>query len=94
MNAVDFERFKAAALAAGFDEVLVRQWPGDTVLETHAHAFDADALVTEGEMWLTCDSQTRHLRPGDTFTIGHGVPHAERYGPQGAGYWVARRNPR
>jgi hypothetical protein len=22
-----------------------------------------------------------------------GLPHAERYGPEGAIYWVARRNP-
>ena len=92
MNATSFEAFKADALAAGFDEALERHWAANTVLETHSHEFDANAVVTEGEMWLTCDGSTRHLLPGDTFIIDRGVPHAERYGPQGATYWVARRN--
>ena len=93
MNANTFEVFQAEARAAGFDEALVRQWAPDTVIETHTHAFDADAVVTQGEMWLTCGGSTRHLMPGDTFTLGRDVPHAERYGSQGATYWVARRNP-
>jgi hypothetical protein len=94
MNADTFEVFEAEARAAGFDEALVREWAPDTVLETHTHAFDADAVVTQGEMWLTCKGDTRHLLPGDTFSLAREVAHAERYGPQGATYWVARRNPR
>ena len=42
----------------------------------------------------TRGDETRHLLPGDTFQLAHGTPHAERYGPEGAIYWVARRNPR
>jgi quercetin dioxygenase-like cupin family protein len=94
MNADTFEVFEAEARAAGFDEARVREWAPDTVLDTHTHAFDADAVVTQGEMWLTCKGDTRHLLPGDTFSLAREVPHAERYGPQGATYWVARRNPR
>lgn len=44
-----------------------------------------------GEMWLTVEGSTRHLLPGDRFELAAGVLHAERYGPQGATYWVARR---
>jgi quercetin dioxygenase-like cupin family protein len=88
-----FDEFERTARAAGADEVLVRDWaPG--VSATHSHSFDADALVVQGEMWLTCGDETRHLRPGDTFVLSHGTPHAERYGEQGATYWVARRNSR
>ena len=94
MNATTFEEFEAQARAVGFDEALERHWAPDTVVDTHSHPFDADAVVTQGEMWLSCGGSTRHLLPGDTFTLAHGVPHAERYGPQGATYWVARRNPR
>lgn len=94
MNANTFEEFEAQARAAGFDESLVRQWAPGTVLDTHTHPFDADAVVAQGEMWLTCEGNTRHLKPGDTFTLAREVPHAERYGPQGATYWVARRNSR
>jgi hypothetical protein len=34
---------------------------------------------------------TRHLRPGDGFQLARDEPHAERYGAEGAIYWVARR---
>jgi hypothetical protein len=43
-------------------------------------------------MWLDCGGETRHLRAGDEFALDDGAPHAERYGPEGATYWVARRN--
>ena len=79
-----FEIFKSNALADGYEEALVREWAPDTVVETHSHPFDADAVVTQGEMWLTCAGSTRHLKPGDTFSLASGVPHAERYGAQGA----------
>lgn len=94
MSEKTFEEFEAEARAAGFDEALERRWAPGTVLETHTHPFDADAVVTQGEMWLTCAEGTRHLVPGNTFALAREVPHAERYGPQGATYWVARRSPR
>ena len=70
---------------AGFDEVLSREWKPGTVLDTHTHPFSVEALVVQGEMWLTCGDETRHLRPGDTFALGFEVPHAERYGAEGTG---------
>ena len=89
-----FEAFEAEAHSAGFDEALIREWAPNKALDTHAHPFDADVLVTRGEMWLTCDGSTRRLIPGDTFTLERGKPHAKRYGAEGATYWVARRHPR
>ena len=87
-----FEDFAQAAKAAGFDEVLQRDWAPHTVLDTHTHPFSVQALVIAGEMWLSDATGTRHLQPGDRFELGFEVPHAERYGAQGASYWVARRN--
>ena len=92
MSTKTFEDFTIAARAAGFDEALERRWDPDTELGIHTHSFDAEALVTQGEMWLTCDGVTQHLTDGDTFTIAREVPHSERYGSHGATYWVARRN--
>ena len=89
-----FDEFKAAHLARGFDEVLERQWAPNTVLGDHTHPFAVEAIVAQGEMWLRCGSDTRHLQPGDRFALEADVLHAERYGVQGATYWVARRNPR
>lgn len=92
MDTDTFASFQTRALAQGFDEVLERHWAPGTVLDTHTHPFAVQAVVTQGEMWLSCEGQTRQLRPGDTFTLAREVPHAERYGPEGATYWVARRN--
>lgn len=87
-----WDTFRADRLAAGYDEVLERQWAPDTVLASHTHPFDASALVVQGELWLAVAGETaRHLRPGDRFEVGRDTPHEERYGPQGATYWVARR---
>ena len=88
-----FESYQAAALAKGYDEVLERSWPADLQIDTHTHPFALKARVIRGEMWLTVGETTRHLQVGDEFTLAHAVPHAERYGPGGARYWVARRNP-
>jgi mannose-6-phosphate isomerase-like protein (cupin superfamily) len=86
-----YEAFEAQARALGYGEVLPRHWQPLTVVDTHTHPFDANALVVAGEMWLTVGGDTRHLRAGDRFELDAGVPHAERYGSEGATYWVARR---
>jgi quercetin dioxygenase-like cupin family protein len=87
-----YEQFESAARAEGFDEVLVREWQPGQVLDTHRHPFAVKALVTRGEVWLTEGDSVRHLRAGDGFELPREVPHAERYGDQGATFWVARRN--
>ena len=86
------EAFTRDAQAQGFDEVLERKWAPLTVLEQHAHPFALWARVVAGEMWLTIGEDVRHLLPGDEFSLQREVPHAERYGKDGATYWVARRH--
>ena len=92
MKRTTFQAFETEARAQGFDEVVERRWPPDTVLDTHTHPFAVSALVVEGEMWLTVGGTVRRLRPGDEFALEGDVPHAERYGAEGATYWVARRH--
>ncbi len=91
MDQVTFEAFEANARAEGFDEVVERRWAARTVLKPHTHPFALRARIVQGEMWLTVGNHVRHLLPGDTFTLDREVPHAERYGEEGAAYWVARR---
>ena len=86
-----FSEFEAGAKAQGFDEVLERRWAPGQVVATHSHPFDANALVVEGEMWLQVGDQTQHIPAGGTFELARGTPHSERYGSDGAVYWVARR---
>jgi len=76
---------------SGFPEVLERRWQPNQVVETHTLPFAVQALMVEGEMWLTVGDDTRHLRARDRFELGYGAPHAERYGAEGAVYWAARR---
>ena len=92
MSPFTFNEFEASARAQGFDEVLERVWAPLTQVDTHTHPFAVKALVTRGEFWLTVGSDSRHLRPGDTFQLDRGIEHAERYGSEGATFWVARRN--
>lgn len=92
MTLPSLDEFTAAARAQGYDEVLERQWAPDTVIDLHTHPFAVDAVVVRGEMWLTVGDDTRHLRPGDRFTLLRDEPHAERYGADGAAYWAARRH--
>lgn len=92
MTDITFNAFEADARAQGFDEVAQRHWPAGQIVAEHTHPFSVRALVVQGEMWLTVGAQTRYLHSGDTFELELGAPHAERYGPEGATYWVARRN--
>lgn len=92
MNTPNFDHYKSQALSEGFDEVLEREWAPHTELAMHTHPFAVKAQVTRGELWLTVGTHTRHLRAGDAFELERDEPHAERYGPEGAAYWVARRN--
>lgn len=91
MTDITFQAFESEALSQGFDEVLPREWASGQIVDEHRHPFSVRARVVQGEMWLTVGGQTRHLLPGDTFELAHAEPHAERYGPEGATYWAARR---
>ena len=62
MTPMTYQSFEASALARGFDEVLERKWAPHAILGAHTHPFDADALVVQGEMWLTVGEVIRHLR--------------------------------
>ena len=92
MSELSYTQFEATSRAQGFDEVLQREWAVNAVIDIHTHPFAVSARVVAGEVWLTVGDDTRHLQAGDTFTLDAEVPHAERYGAQGATFWVARRN--
>jgi quercetin dioxygenase-like cupin family protein len=89
----DFASFEQESQARGYGEVLERVWQANEEVATHTHPFAVRALVVEGEFWLTCNGRTQHLLPGQRFELDAEVPHAERYGPQGAVFWAARKYP-
>jgi hypothetical protein len=89
-----FVRFDEQAKQLGFDEVLVRRWDPDVFLDTHSHSFAVQVVVVEGKMWLGLNGSDCELGPGSKFALAAQTPHAERYGPDGAVFWVARLNHR
>lgn len=92
MSLPSFAEFRAQMLAQGYEEIVERPWAPNAVVASHTHPFEADALVVRGEMWLSVrGAPPRHLRPGERFHLQPGEPHDERYGADGATYWVARR---
>lgn len=92
MQLPTFAEFETRARDQGFDEVLVREWTPGQVTGTHTHPFDVSALVVRGEVVLSCGGQDRALSAGQPFELTRDTPHSERYGPEGATFWVARRS--
>lgn len=92
MSTPSFQQFEADRRAQGYDEVIERPWAANVETGEHSHPFDASALMVRGELWLTVAGHTRHLQAGDSFELARGVPHQERYGAEGALFWVARRH--
>jgi quercetin dioxygenase-like cupin family protein len=87
-----FEEFTAVSVEEGFDEMLVREWQPNLVIDTHTHPFDVSALVVRGEFVLTVGEKVITLKAGDPFRLARDIPHTEQYGPEGATVWVARAN--
>lgn len=84
---IALDQFRADMLAADYDEVFERPWASGTVVDTHTHPFEANAIVTQGEMWLAVDdAPEQHLLPGDRFHLPPNMSHNERYGAEGATY--------
>jgi quercetin dioxygenase-like cupin family protein len=87
-----FEEFTAVSVEEGFDEILVREWQANLVVDSHTHPFDVSALVVRGEFKLTIGDKVITLKAGDPFRLARDIPHVEHYGTEGATVWVARAN--
>lgn len=85
-----FEDFKNEKLEQGYKEVVERRWEPNVSNEFHHHEFTADAIVIEGEFWLTVEGKTMHFFPGDSFHVPAKVEHKEKFGKDGCVFWVAR----
>lgn len=91
---MDMQAFAAAARAEGYDEIVEREMPAGFRDAEHQHAFDARILVTAGEFTVTMNGATRSYRPGESFEVPAGTPHAEAVGDEALRYTVARRHKR
>ena len=88
MNVQDFE---ATLRQDGFTELLARQQPPGYFLGDHQHAFDARALVIQGDITLTVAGLASAYPLGTVFELTAGTLHQEQAGPEGVTYLVGRR---
>ncbi|MBB2897539.1 cupin [Pseudomonas sp. AS2.8] len=60
-------------------------------LESHAHPFEAKALVIHGELRIRTAAGERRYGVGEVFHLAAHEPHAEVFGAQGVRYLAGRR---
>ena len=88
MTLIEFEaNLQADGYSAG---VLVDRKVGYSLAD-HQHTFDACALITAGEFFISIGGVSRSYKAGDVFRLDAGTVHQEHVGPQGATYVAGRR---
>ena len=85
------EVFTEILAREGFEEVVAVTRESHGFLDTHAHPFEAKALILRGELRLKVGGAERSYQPGQVFHLRAGEPHSEQYGPEGVDYLVGRR---
>lgn len=75
----------------GFQTTALVEREADSSLENHTHAFEAKALILEGELTLTVAGKKTRYQTGDVFHLMTNETHSERYGPEGVCYLVGRK---
>lgn len=88
---MDRAGFEARLRDEGYHEVADREMPANTVNQSHAHDFDAQLLILDGELTLLRDGVAQTYRAGDSCQVPAGTAHEERAGPQGVRYIAGRR---
>jgi mannose-6-phosphate isomerase-like protein (cupin superfamily) len=91
MQARELGDFEARLKREGYQEVTtVEMTPGQRN-PTHTHDFDAQALILDGDITISCDGKPRRYTSGDVFSLAAGTPHEEAIGGAGVRYLVGRR---
>jgi quercetin dioxygenase-like cupin family protein len=83
--------FTAQAMEDGFEEILQKQWEPNLALEMHTHPYDVRVQVTSGQVRLSLANGAQTYEAGQGFYLARNTEHAEKYGPDGAHFWVARK---
>ena len=90
---MDLPTFEAHLRQEGYQTLATVSQPPGYHMDSHAHPFDACALVLEGEFSLVVDGVRSRYGVGDIFRLPAGTPHSESAGAQGVTYRAGRRTP-
>jgi len=85
------DEFLAELASEGFQEIATVTREAGQSLDTHAHPFEAKALIVEGELTIRARETERRFQAGDVFHLATNEPHSESYGPSGVVYLVGRK---
>lgn len=83
--------FIALLAREAFEETVTVQRTADGFMDTHAHPFEAKALILQGQLQISVDGVEQLYRRGEIFHLAANAPHTERYGPDGVTYLVGRK---
>lgn len=88
---MDRTAFARQLEADGFAETMTVTREAGGMLDTHAHPFEARALVLQGELVIRVDGRPQRYATGDVFHLQAHCPHEETYGSHGVTYLVGRK---
>lgn len=88
------EEFTQILAREGFEEVVMVTREPHGFVDTHAHPFEAKALILSGELRIKAGSLEQTYQVGQVFHLLADEPHSERYGPEGVAYLVGRKQTR
>lgn len=74
-----------------FGEVVTVSRAADGFLGTHAHPFEAKALILKGDLRLQVGASEQVYQAGQVFHLRANESHSEFYGPDGVEYLVGRK---
>lgn len=83
--------FEAALKAENYAEIVNISKEVGYQMGEHAHAFDAYALILQGDLTLTVNGVAATYKVGETFKLASNTPHLESAVPHGVNYLVGRR---
>ncbi|MCY0387252.1 cupin [Robbsia sp. Bb-Pol-6] len=89
---MDYSAFTEILAREGFSEVVLVERQADGHLDSHAHPFEAKALVLEGDLRIREENaETRTYLTGEVFHLPANRAHEEWYGASGVRYLVGRK---
>ena len=89
---MNVHEFEASLQAQRYDEILTVEKVAGYHLGEHKHAFDACALITDGQINIAVDGVMCAYLVGDVFHVPANTVHTESAGPAGVVYRAGRRH--
>jgi quercetin dioxygenase-like cupin family protein len=91
MSTMTQQDFEAALKAENYPEIVNISKEVGYQMGEHIHAFDAYALILQGDITLTVNGVAVTYKAGETFRLAANTLHQESAVPHGVNYLVGRR---